>query len=188
MNNQNSLYNYSNKQYNTVPKKLNQALLFVKPEFADNEELVNEVEEIIRNPKKYCKKLGINLKPNYKVIETCYTTYSKELAAKHYEHLASKPFFGELVDYMGGEGKKVYGIIVEGDDNTIEILRGIVGATKNALPGTIRHDIRVKYGYDLNDATRNVIHCSDSFDTAKQEIELFRKTFEAQNEDDIENA
>ena len=56
MNNQNSLYNYSNKQYNTVPKKLNQALLFVKPEFADNEELVNEVEKNHQKSKKILQK------------------------------------------------------------------------------------------------------------------------------------
>lgn len=94
-------------------------------------------------------------------------TLSLELLAVHYQHLVDRPFFPELVAYMTS-GPVVY-LILSGD-NVIEVVRKMVGATNplQAESGSIRG------AYGLSH-TENVIHASDSVETAQQEIQRFFK-------------
>jgi nucleoside-diphosphate kinase len=88
---------------------------------------------------------------------------------QYQEHL-SKPFFPSLKTYiMGGP---VFLMVWEGR-NVVAIVRKVIGATnpQEAMPGTIRGD----FGIDIG---RNVIHASDSPDSAAREIGIHFKAAE----------
>ncbi|USK32329.1 nucleoside-diphosphate kinase [Bacillus sp. F19] len=89
------------------------------------------------------------------------------LAEQHYGEHNGKPFFGELVDFI--TSGPVFAMVWEGE-NVIEISRTMMGKTKpsEALPGTIRGD----YGLFVG---KNIIHGSDSPESAEREINLFFK-------------
>lgn len=160
-------------------------LLFIKAEFADNEEIVEDIRNFISHPQEMCQELNIKEKPSFQIVEEGYTKYTKELAGEHYSALKEKPFFGELVDYM--TSGKVYAMIVEGDENTINIIRTMMGATRNPAEGTIRYIIPRIYGFDPDDVTKNTIHGSDSPENAEREIAIYRKTLQKQKYYDNEN-
>jgi nucleoside-diphosphate kinase len=89
----------------------------------------------------------------------------RDLADRHYAEHREKPFFGELVEFItSGE---VIVAKVTGRD-AISVLRAIMGATdpSKAGPGTIRGD----YGTVI---TENLVHGSDSPESARRELELF---------------
>lgn len=88
-----------------------------------------------------------------------------EILKEHYAHIADRPFFPDLVNYM--TSGHVVAMIVEGPD-VILGMRILMGATKfeEATPGTIRGD----YAYCT---TENLIHGSDSAETAAAEIKRF---------------
>lgn len=88
-----------------------------------------------------------------------------ELAKKHYQEHEKKPFFEDLVSFI--TSGPVVVMIVEGD-GVIETVRAMVGATdpKEAAPGSIRGDLALDVGM-------NVVHASDSSESAKREIALF---------------
>lgn len=90
---------------------------------------------------------------------------SEDLAKKHYEEHSAKPFFPSLVSFI--RSGPVVAMVVEGKD-VVPIVRSMVGATKpkDSNPGTIRGDLAVDMG-------RNVIHASDSPESAKREISLY---------------
>jgi nucleoside-diphosphate kinase len=91
----------------------------------------------------------------------------RELAEAHYDEHRSKPFFGELVDFL--TRSPVFAMIVEGrDDNAYALVRKMVGATKvdDAEPGTIRGDFAAV-------TTENLVHASDGHDAAAREIALW---------------
>lgn len=90
---------------------------------------------------------------------------SKELARKHYAHLVGKSFFQELEDYV--TRGPVVATIWEGRD-AINVVRRLVGATDPAAaaPGTIRGDFGLGF-------TENLVHASDSPESAKKEIVNF---------------
>lgn len=158
------------------------ALLFVKAGFADNKSLIGDVLYRLQNPEMYCKKLGIDKKPNFDITKQGFTFYDTTLAKKHYDNLKEKPFFGEVIDYM--ISGRIYAFVVEGDENTIEVLRSMVGATKNPVPGTIRFDMREKYGFDQNDTMRNVVHCSDSQENGEKEIAIYQESISKEEENE----
>ncbi|RLI80738.1 nucleoside-diphosphate kinase [Archaeoglobales archaeon] len=87
------------------------------------------------------------------------------LAKEHYAEHREKPFFNALLAYI--TSGPVVAMVVEGK-NAIKVVRTLVGATNpiEADPGTIRGD----FGMDLG---RNIIHASDSEESAKREISLF---------------
>ena len=89
---------------------------------------------------------------------------SRGLTEKHYAEHKGKDFFEGLVSYATS-GPVVLAAI--GGGCTISVAREMVGATdpKLAKPGTIRSD----YGIDVR---RNLIHASDSEESAKREITL----------------
>ena len=101
---------------------------------------------------------------------------SSELASKHYAEHKEKPFFGELCSYI--TSAPVVAMVWEGDD-CVTIVRKVVGATKpsEAAPGTIRGDFCAHTNY-------NVIHASDSDESAAREIALFFKDEEIFNWED----
>lgn len=90
---------------------------------------------------------------------------SPELAKKHYAEHAEKPFFTELVGYI--TSGPVIAMALEGDE-AVAIVRKLCGATKvvNAEPGTIRGD----YALHTN---INIVHSSDSPESAARELGLF---------------
>ncbi|GCD82088.1 nucleoside diphosphate kinase [Parageobacillus thermoglucosidasius] len=92
---------------------------------------------------------------------------SRELAEQHYAEHKERPFFGELVDFI--TSGPVFAMVWEGE-NVIATARQMMGKTnpQEAAPGTIRGD----YGLTVG---KNVIHGSDSPESAEREIRLFFK-------------
>lgn len=90
---------------------------------------------------------------------------SEELAQEHYGEHKERPFFGELVDFI--TSGPVFAMVWEGE-GVILTARNMIGATNpaEANPGSIRGDFGVTVG-------KNIIHGSDSGDSAKREINLF---------------
>jgi len=85
---------------------------------------------------------------------------------RHYEEHKGKGFYNELVAFMSRG--PVVAIVVEGPQDTWEIVRAMMGATnpKAAAPGTIRGDLGTMF-------TENLIHGSDSAASAAREIGIF---------------
>ena len=90
-----------------------------------------------------------------------------ELAEKHYGEHKGKPFFSDLVNFI--TSGPVAAMVLEGE-NVIPTVRTMMGATdpKDAAPGTIRGD----YALTIDE---NIIHGSDSPESAIREIGLFFK-------------
>jgi len=91
----------------------------------------------------------------------------EKILREHYAHLAAKPFFPEIVEFMS-RSPVIIGVL-EGR-NAVELVRGMCGVTdaNKAAPGTIRGDFAIS-------TSRNIIHASDSVETAKKEIARFFK-------------
>ena len=90
---------------------------------------------------------------------------SKDMAMKHYGVHEGKPFFDGLVEFI--TSGPVIAMVLEGH-SAVEMVRSTMGVTDplKAQPGTIRGDLAVDIG-------RNLVHGSDSPETAAQEIALF---------------
>jgi nucleoside-diphosphate kinase len=90
---------------------------------------------------------------------------SRELAEEHYAEHREKPFFGELVEFI--TAAPVVAMRVEGE-GAIKVMRRLMGATNpaEADPGTIRGDLALS----LPD---NLVHGSDSPESAERELKLF---------------
>ncbi len=90
---------------------------------------------------------------------------SKDLAARHYAEHEGKKFYNGLLEFI--TSAPVVAMIWEGD-NVIEMTRTLVGATdpQKSAPGTMRGDLAVFTG-------KNIVHASDSLDSARREIDLF---------------
>ncbi|QGG95710.1 nucleoside-diphosphate kinase [Actinomarinicola tropica] len=93
-------------------------------------------------------------------------TIDAETAGRHYAEHEGKPFYGELVSFIGRSPALV--AVVEGPDDTWKIVRTLMGPTNpaEAPPGTIRGDLATEMG-------ENLIHGSDSADSAAREIDIF---------------
>ena len=89
----------------------------------------------------------------------------RELANRHYAEHVGKPFFDGLVDFI--TSSPVVAIVAEGD-NAVEAVRRLMGATNplEAAPGTVRGDLAMTIGM-------NLVHGSDSLESASREIDLF---------------
>jgi nucleoside-diphosphate kinase len=89
----------------------------------------------------------------------------RRLAERHYEVHRSKPFFGGLVDFI--VSAPLIALAVEGP-NAIAVCRAINGATRpeEAAPGSIRGDLALETG-------QNLVHASDSAETAASELALW---------------
>jgi nucleoside-diphosphate kinase len=93
-------------------------------------------------------------------------TVDRETAAQHYAEHEGKPFYEDLVQFIGRSPAMV--MVVEGPDGTWEIVRTLMGPTNPAAapPGTIRGD----FGTEVQE---NLVHGSDGPDSAKREIGIF---------------
>ncbi|MEM7535325.1 MAG: nucleoside-diphosphate kinase [Chloroflexota bacterium] len=101
-----------------------------------------------------------------KIVALKMIQVSNELASTHYDAHEGKPFYDGLIKYI--VSGPVVAMIVEGDDNVVATVRNTVGATKptDSAPGSIRGDFGLEVG-------RNLVHASDSDESAKAEIELW---------------
>ncbi|NLM34408.1 MAG: nucleoside-diphosphate kinase [Clostridiales bacterium] len=89
----------------------------------------------------------------------------REIAEKHYEEHKGRPYFETLISYII-EGK-IVAMVVEGE-NAIEMVRKING-DKNPLASDLA-SIRGMYS---NHKTRNLVHASDSVESAEREISIW---------------
>ena len=88
-----------------------------------------------------------------------------DLAERHYAEHEGKPFYGELVEFI--TSGPLVAMVLEGQ-RAVEAARQVIGATDPvaASPGSIRGDYAVEVG-------QNMVHGSDSPDSAAREIGLF---------------
>ncbi|MBP2133022.1 nucleoside-diphosphate kinase [Methanomicrobium sp. W14] len=106
-------------------------------------------------------------KKGLKLVAAKFEVLPEERVMQHYAEHKNKPFFPGLKSYiMSGP---CFLMVWEGK-NVVAITRSMIGATNpaEALPGTIRGDLGVEIGM-------NVIHGSDSNETAKREISIHFK-------------
>jgi nucleoside-diphosphate kinase len=90
---------------------------------------------------------------------------SKSILKEHYAHLVEKPFYHEIEEFM--MSGPVWGMIVEGE-NAVAAMRNMIGPTQieEAPAGTIRGDFAFS-------TSENIIHGSDSLQSAEIEIQRF---------------
>ena len=93
-------------------------------------------------------------------------TLDAAILQRHYEEHKGKGFYAELVAFMSRG--PVVALVVEGPEDTWEIVRSMMGATnpRAAAPGTIRGDYGTLF-------TENLVHGSDSAASAAREIGIF---------------
>jgi nucleoside-diphosphate kinase len=93
-------------------------------------------------------------------------TIDAETAGQHYGEHQGKPFYDDLVSFIT-RGPALL-MVVEGPHDTYKVVRTLMGATnpKDAAPGTIRGDLAIEM-------TENLVHGSDSPESAQREIGLF---------------
>ncbi len=101
-----------------------------------------------------------------KLVRADLRTLDPDTLARHYVEHVGKGFYGGLVEFMGSGPVMV--CVIEGPADTWQVVRQMMGATNplDAAPGTIRGDLGVLF-------TENLIHGSDSFESAAREIEIF---------------
>lgn len=92
-------------------------------------------------------------------------TLTDDVAMHHYREHKKKSFFQELIDFI--TSGPVFVMVLEGE-NVVELSRGMIGHKNpsQALPGTIRGDL-------TSSLSENIIHGSDSKESAEYEISLF---------------
>ena len=100
-----------------------------------------------------------------RIVGLRHVTIDEEFAARHYEEDTEKPFFGELVEFI--TGGPLVAAVLEGQDATTAA-RQVIGATNplEAAPGSIRGEFAVE-------VTFNLVHGSDSDQSAEREIQLW---------------
>lgn len=101
----------------------------------------------------------------FKLVGAKLMNIPTELAETHYGEHKERPFFGELVDFI--TSGPVFAMVWEGE-NVISTSRLMIGETNpaEANPGSIRGDFAVT-------VAKNIIHGSDSPESAEREINLF---------------
>jgi nucleoside-diphosphate kinase len=93
-------------------------------------------------------------------------TITVEVAETHYAEHTEKAFFGDLVSFITRSPALI--MVVEGPKDTYAVVRLMMGTTNpaEAAPGTIRGDFAIE-------TTENLVHGSDSHESAAREIALF---------------
>jgi len=100
-----------------------------------------------------------------KIVGLKMVDVSRDLAERHYAIHRERPFFGSLVDFI--TSAPLVAAVLEGP-NAIAVVRTMNGATRpnEALPGTIRGDFALE-------TAQNLVHASDTAETAGTEIALW---------------
>jgi len=146
---------------NVVGKMIERTLVVLKPDAVQRQitgEIISRFE-----------KIGL------KIVGLKMIWVSKDFAKNHYKEHLQKPFYGFL-EQMITEGP-VIAMVLEGI-HAVEIVRKIVGPTepRKAPAGTIRGDYAMhsaEYANANKKAVRNLIHASDSKESAEKEIKLW---------------
>ncbi|MFQ6072853.1 MAG: nucleoside-diphosphate kinase [Methanosarcinales archaeon] len=107
-------------------------------------------------------------KKGLKIVAMKMLHIDKKLASIHYEEHKNKDFYNSLIEYITCAPTVV--MVLEGQD-AVTITRNLVGATnpKNANSGTIRGD----FGMNIKNYMFNLVHASDSIESADKEINRF---------------
>ncbi len=131
---------------------MNQTLVLCKPDAVERG-LVGEI-------------LGRFESKGLKIAQLRMLTIDAGLASQHYAEHLGKPFYDSLVEFIGRS--PAVALVVEGPEDTWQIVRTMMGATNSAeaAPGTIRGDLSALF-------TENLVHGSDSADSAEREIGIF---------------
>lgn len=100
-----------------------------------------------------------------RITEMRMETISKETAGQHYGEHQGKPFYDDLVAFITRSPAVL--MVVEGPE-AFSVVRTLMGTTnpRQAAPGTIRGDLAIEL-------TENLVHGSDSAESAAREIALF---------------
>jgi len=101
-------------------------------------------------------------------IVACKMIYlTKDVLREHYAHIADKPFYPEVEEFMGST--PVIALVLDGE-NVVASVREMLGVTdsRKAEPGTLRNEFGV-------DQMVNVAHASDSDEAAAAEVKRFFK-------------
>src|ERR671938_845374 len=100
-----------------------------------------------------------------RIVALKHMTVDEDLARRHYAEHDGKPFFGELVDFI--TSGPLVAMVLEGEQAVVAA-RQVIGATNplEASPGSIRGDFALEIG-------QNMVHGSDSPESAEREAELF---------------
>ena len=132
---------------------IEQTLSIIKPDAVERN-LDNEIKEIFK-------------KNGFKILKEKKIKIEKSEAEQFYKVHETKPFYNDLCSYLSS-GPIV--VMVLEKDNAVKENRDLMGATnpKDAEDGTIRK----KYGISID---KNSVHCSDSVENAKIEIDFFFK-------------
>ena len=103
---------------------------------------------------------------NLKIVAMDLRLVDETTAAKHYEEHQGKGFYGELLAFITRSPSVV--LVVEGPEDTWKVVRTMMGTTnpRDAAPGTIRGDLGILF-------TENLVHGSDSAESAKREIDIW---------------
>ena len=135
---------------------MERTLVLIKPD-AVQRELIGEI--ITRIERKGLKIVGLKM-----------LQMSDDMATDHYKHLEHLPFFNEIKKFM--RTTPVIALCVEGVD-CVETIRRLTGVTlaREAEIGTIRGELAMSIQC-------NLVHTSDSIESAKTEIERFFKNDE----------
>jgi nucleoside-diphosphate kinase len=96
-------------------------------------------------------------------------TIDADTAGRHYAEHEGKPFYADLVAFITRSPALI--AVVEGPEDTWQVVRTMMGATNpaEAAPGTIRGDLAIEL-------TENLIHGSDSAESAEREVGIFFPT------------
>jgi len=132
---------------------VNRTLVIVKPDGVERG-LIGEI-------------LGRLERKGLRLVAAELRTITPPVAARHYSEHDGKPFYEDLVAFITRSPAMV--AVVEGpDDRTFAMVRTLMGSTnpKEAAPGTIRGDLAIEL-------TENLVHGSDSPESAAREIALF---------------
>ena len=106
-------------------------------------------------------------KAGFEIRATKLITLTDELLQEHYAHIADRPFFPEIVEFMSA--RPVLALVLEGE-NAVAAIRELLGPTDStqAPAGTIRGDMGTT-------SMKNICHASDSVENAAIEVERFFK-------------
>lgn len=134
------------------PRLVDRTLVIVKPDGVERG-LVGEI-------------VGRLERKNLRLVAAELRTITRELAEAHYAEHTERPFFADLVAFFSRS--PVLLMVVEGPKDTFAVVRTLMGVTNpaEAAPGTIRGDLGIE-------TTENLVHGSDSHESAAREIALF---------------
>jgi nucleoside-diphosphate kinase len=134
------------------PPLVDRTLVIVKPDGVERG-LVGEIISRIE-------------RKNLRLVAAELRTISPELARLHYAEHAERPFFADVVAFITRSPAML--MVIEGPKDTFAVVRLMMGVTNpaEASPGTIRGDLGIE-------TTENLVHGSDSHESAAREIALF---------------